>query len=162
MWRSKAAEIGQYIGQYIEESVENRINRNVYYMNFTLKSIYDQSDNSIVHDTKESSPHENDHNDDYNEMITVNKINVVSSVDTKRMNKTMVCPKCGKSMNRKTLLYSHDCEKIKQPIIKSEPRPIEITEQDVHDYLLKQEVVSRDTLMLQRKERFDKMMSRAF
>ncbi len=131
-------------------------------MNFTLKSIYDQSDNSIVHDTKESSPNENEHNDDYNEMITINKTDVVSSVDTKRMNKTMVCPKCGKSMNRKTLLYSHDCQKIKQPTIKSEPRPIEITEQDVHEYLLKQETISRDNLIAQRKERFNNMMKRAF
>ena len=131
-------------------------------MNFVLSPVYDQSNNSIAHDTKESSPNENDHNDDYNEMITVNKINVVSSVDKKRMNKSVECPKCGKSMNRKTLLYSHDCEKIKQPIIKREPIPIEITEQDVHEYLLKQETISRDNLIAQRKERFDKMMSRAF
>ena len=126
-------------------------------MNFVLSPVYDQSNNSI-----ESSPNENDYNDDYNEMITVNKINVVSSVDKKRMNKSVECPKCGKSMNRKTLLYSHDCQKIKQPTIKSEPRPIEITEQDVHEYLLKQETISRDNLIAQRKERFDKMMKRAF
>ena len=127
-----------------------------------MSPVYDQSNNSIAHDTKEAIPNENEHNDDYNEMITINKTDVVSSVDTKRMNKTMVCPKCGKSMNRKTLLYSHDCEKIKQPIIKSEPRPIEITEQDVHEYLLKQETISRDNLIAQRKERFNNMMKRAF
>ena len=123
-------------------------------MNFTLV------ETNMISDIQDKN--ENDHNDDYNEMITINKIDVVSSVDTKRMNKTMVCPKCGKSMNRKTLLYSHDCQKIKQPTIKSEPIPIEITEQDVHEYLLKQETISRDNLIAQRKERFNNMMKRAF
>ena len=134
-------------------------------MNFVLSPVYDQSNNSIVPDTKESSPNENDHNDDYNEMITVNKINVVSSVDKKRMNKSVECPKCGKSMNRKTLRYTHDCQKIKQPTTK--PTSITevntpITDEQVETYLQKQETLVRDNLITQRKERFDKMMSRAF
>ena len=134
-------------------------------MNFVLSPVYDQSNNSIVPDTKESSPNENEHNDDYNEMITINKTDVVSSVDTKRMNKTMVCPKCGKSMNRKTLRYTHDCQKIKQQTTK--PTSITevntpITDEQVETYLQKQETLVRENLILQRKERFDKMMSRAF
>ena len=134
-------------------------------MNFVLSPVYDQSNNSIVPDTKESSPNENEHNDDYNEMITINKTDVVSSVDKKRMNKTVQCPKCGKSMNRKTLTYSHDCQKIKQPTTK--PTSITevntpITDEQVETYLQKQETLVRDNLIAQRKERFDKMMSRAF
>ena len=134
-------------------------------MNFVLSPVYDQSNNSIAHDTKEAIPNENEHNDDYNEMITINKTDVVSSVDKKRMNKTVQCPKCGKNMNRKTLTYTHDCQKIKQPTTK--PTSITevntpITDEQVETYLLKQEVISRDTLISQRKERFNNMMKRAF
>ena len=34
----------------------------------------------------------------------------LSSVETKRMNKVYQCDKCLKQMNRKTLLYHHNCE----------------------------------------------------
>ena len=63
-------------------------------MNFVLTPIYDQSDNTIVSDTKQSSPNET--TDDCNDMVITNKPAVISSVDTKRMNKTVECPKCGK------------------------------------------------------------------
>ena len=65
-------------------------------------------------------------------------------------------------MNRKTLIYSNDCQKIKQHIIKSEPKPIEITEQDVHDYLNKQQAIDRDNLILQRTDRFNNMIKNIF
>ena len=131
-------------------------------MNFVLSPVYDQSNNSIVPDTKESSPNENEHNDDYNEMITINKTDVVSSVDKKRLNKVVSCPKCGKNMNRKTLTYSHDCQKIKQPIPSIKAIEKQITDEDVHDYLLKQETLIKDTALQQKRERFNNMISRAF
>ena len=129
-------------------------------MNFVLQPIYDESDNTITHDIKQSTPNENEHTYDY--MVLSNKEPIESSVDTKRLNKTTNCPKCGKSMTKKTLTYSHDCEKIKQQTIKSEPKSIEITEQDVHDYLQKQETMDRNILILQRTDRFNNMIKNIF
>ena len=155
-WRSKVTEIGQYIRQYIEQFIEKRKYRKVYYMNFTLV------ETNMISDIQEKNE---ETNDDYNEMVTTNKQPITTSVDKKRLNKTVICPKCNKSMNNKTFTYSHDCQKIKQPTMK--PTSITevntpITDEQVETYLQKQEVISRDTLILQRKERFDKMMSRAF
>ena len=129
-------------------------------MNFTLQQIYDESDNTITRDIKQSTP--NEMTDNYNDMITSNKEPVISSIDKKRLNKTNNCPKCNKSMNRKTLIYSHDCQKIKQHIIKSEPKPIEITEQDVHDYLQKQQTIDRDNLISERTDKFNNMIKNIF
>ena len=108
-------------------------------MNFVLTPIDDQSDNTNVHDIKQSSPNET--NDEYNDMAISNKEPIVSSVDKKRLNKTVECQKCGKSMNRKALLYSHDCDKTKQPITK--PTTItevnaSVTDEQVELYLQKQ------------------------
>ena len=129
-------------------------------MNFTLQQICDESDNTITHNIKQSTPNES--NDDYNDMATLNKEPIVSSVDKKRLNKTVVCSKCNKSMNRKTLIYRHDCQQIKQHTIKNEPKPIEITEQDVHDYLNKQQALDRDNLILQRTDKFNNMIKNIF
>ena len=122
-------------------------------MNFTLVETNMISD---IQDKNEETI------DDYNEMVTANKIDVVSSVDKKRLNKIVICPKCNKSMNKKTLTYSHDCQKIKQATIKDDPKPIDISDQDVHDYLVKQELITRDNLISQRKDRFNDMMKNAF
>ena len=132
----------------------------VLYMNFVLQPIYDESDNTITRDIKQSTPNET--NDNYNDMVVSNKEPIVSSIDKKRLNETVECPKCGKSMNRKTLIYSHDCQKIKQQIVKSEPKSIEITEQDVHDYLNKQQAIDRDNLILLRTDRFNNMIKNIF
>ena len=101
-------------------------------------------------------------NDDYNEMVTTNKQPITTSVDKKRLNKVVSCPKCGKHMNRKTLTYSHDCQKIKQPIPNIKATEKQITDEDVHDYLLKQETFIKDTALQQKQERFNNMISRAF
>ena len=37
-----------------------------------------------------------------------------SSVDKKRANKTAQCPHCNKTMSKKTLRYSHYCQRIKE------------------------------------------------
>ena len=129
-------------------------------MNFILQPIYDESDHTIPPNIKQSTPNET--NDNYDDMVLSNKEPIVSSVDKKRLNKTVECPKCNKSMNRKTLIYSHDCEQIKQQTIKNEPKSIEITEQDVHDYLQKQETMDRDNLILQRTDRFNNMIKNLF
>ena len=129
-------------------------------MNFVLQPIYDESDNTITSDIKQSTPNESV--DNYNDMVTLNKEPIVSSVDAKRLNKTTNCLKCGKSMTKKTLIYSHDCDKTKQRIIKSEPKPIEITEQDVHDYLNKQQTIDRDNLISERTDKFNNMIKNIF
>ena len=138
-------------------------NRNVYYMNFVLTPIDDQSDNTNVHDAKQSILNET--NDEYNDMVISNKEPIVSSVNKKRLNKTVECPKCGKSMNRKTQLYSHDCEKIKQHTTK--PTTIievnaPVTDEDVELYLQKQEVLTRDNMISQRADKFNNMIRNAF
>ena len=132
-------------------------------MNFVLTQIDDQSDNTIVHDAKQFTPNET--NDEYNDMVISNKEPIVSSVNKKRLNKTVECQKCNKSMNRKTLLYSHDCEKIKQHTTK--PTTIievnaPVTDEDVELYLQKQEVLSRDNMITQRAERFNTMIRNIF
>ena len=101
-------------------------------------------------------------NNDYNEMVTTNKQPITTSVDKKRLNKIVVCPKCNKSMNNKTFTYTHNCQKIKQPISSIETIEKQITDEDVHDYLLKRETVMRDNVLQQKQTRFNNMISRAF
>ena len=129
-------------------------------MNFTLQPIYDESDNIIPRDINQSAPNET--NDNYNDMVISNKEPIMSSVDAKRLNKTTNCLKCGKSMTNKTLIYSHDCDKTKQRVIKSKPKPVEITEQDIHDYLNKQQNIDRDNLISELKDRFNNMIKNIF
>ena len=101
-------------------------------------------------------------NNDYNEMVTTNKQPITTSVDKKRLNKIVVCPKCNKSMNNKTFTYTHNCQKIKQPNSSIETIEKQITDEDIHDYLLKQETVMRDNVLQQKQTRFNNMISRAF
>ena len=122
-------------------------------MNFTLVETNMISD---IQDKNEET------NDDYNEMVTTNKQPITTSVGKKRLNKIVVCPKCNKSMNNKTFTYTHNCQKIKQPISSIEAIEKQITDEDVHDYLLKQETVIRDNVLQQKQERFNNMISRAF
>ena len=132
-------------------------------MNFTLQSIYDESDNTIAPDTKQSTPNET--NDNYNDMVLSNKEPSVSSVDAKRLNKTTNCPKCGKSMTKKTLTYSHDCEKIKQQTIKTSSITevnTPVTDEDIEIYLQKQQALDRHNLISQRTDRFNNMIKNIF
>ena len=62
----------------------------------------------------------------------------------------------------KTLTYSHDCQKNKQPIPSIKATDKQITDEDVHDCLLKQETVIRDIALQQKQERFNNMINRAF
>ena len=134
-------------------------------MNFVLQPIYDESDNIITRDIKQPAPNENEHTDDYDDMVLSNKEPIVSSIDKKRLNKTVECPKCGKSMNRKTLIYSHDCQKIKQQTIKTSSitgANTLVTDEDVEIYLQKQETIVKDNLLSQRAERFNSMIKNIF
>ena len=122
-------------------------------MNFTLV------ETNMISDIQEKNE---ETNNDYNEMVTTNKQPITTSVDKKRLNEIVICQKCIKSMNNKTFTYTHNCQIIKQPISSIEATEKQITDEDVHYYLLKQETVIRDNVLQQKQERFNNMISRAF
>ena len=95
----------------------------------------------------------------------------LSSVETKRMNKVYQCEKCGKQMNRKTLLYHHNCDhKPKNPV--APPReiikeiikevPQEITDDHVEQYLKKKQEACAIRAKQERADRLNRLMRNAF
>ena len=102
----------------------------------------------------------------------------LSGVDKKRANKTATCPHCNKTMSKKTLRYSHYCQRIKEeesnPVSEvtppANPKPEiikevvreEITENHIKDYIMRKETERRELLAQQRTQRFNTLMSRAF
>ena len=95
----------------------------------------------------------------------------ISSVEKKRMNKVYQCEKCFKQMNRKTLLYHHNCEhKPVKPI--PPPREIikevikevspEITDEHVEQYLKKKQEAYAIRAKQERADRFNRLMRNAF
>ena len=95
----------------------------------------------------------------------------ISSVEKKRMNKIYQCDKCGKQMNRKTLLYHHNCEhketkpiapqrEIIKEIIKEVPQ--EITDEHVEQYLKKKQEAYVMKAKQERLDRFNRLMRNAF
>ena len=133
-------------------------------------------------DTQE--PDENNDNDydgddglssednDYNDIYNNKKQPVISSVDKKRDNKTVECPKCGRKMNLKTYKHSHKCPVVKaNENAKSEielsksPQQQKVgipTKQDIHTMIQEQEQVRRQLLIQQKQEKMNKLLSRAF
>ena len=102
-----------------------------------------------------------------------------SSVDKRRANRTAQRPHCNKAMSKKTLRYSHHCQRIKEsdddtpsaePAPPANPQPQivkeivkeEITDDHIKDYLIRQETQRRTMLAQQRVQRFTNLMSRAF
>ena len=95
----------------------------------------------------------------------------ISSVEKKRMNKVYQCEKCGKQMNRKTLLYHHNCDhKPVKPV--APPREIikevikevspEITDDHVEQYLKKKQEAYSIRAKQERADRFNRLMRNAF
>ena len=95
----------------------------------------------------------------------------LSSVETKRMNKVYQCDKCLKQMNRKTLLYHHNCDhKPVKPV--APPREIikevikevspEITDDHVEQYLKKKQEAYDIRAKQERADRFNRLMRNAF
>ena len=143
---------------------------------------------NIDNDTNDSNIQEHDDGDDvdekYNDMKDSNsKQEPVSSIDKKRQNKTEQCPKCLKFCNRKTMLYAHKCKAQTQthqpaPPTQQTPPPeqpppeqpppapaqqqVPITEQDIHEYLQKQQKQRMEKLKEIRQTRFNSLISRAF
>ena len=94
-----------------------------------------------------------------------------SSVEKKRMNKVYQCDKCLKQMNRKTLLYHHNCEH-KATIPTAPPKetikeiikevPQEITDDHVEQYLKKNQKRYAIRAKQERANRFNRLMRNAF
>ena len=95
----------------------------------------------------------------------------LSSVENKRMNKVYQCDKCLKQMNRKTLLYHHNCEhkatiptapprEIIKEVIKEVPQ--EITDDHVEQYIRKKQEAYAIRAKQERADRFNRLMRNAF
>ena len=94
----------------------------------------------------------------YDEIIV--KINqppppTISSVDKKRLNKTVTCPLCNKSMNEKTLKYFHDCQKIRT---KKEKQVPTITDEDIKVYLQNQRLEHQEQQNTIRQNKFNNLI----
>ena len=128
----------------------------------------DENNDNDYDDDDGLSSEDNDYNDIYNNK----KQPVISSVDKKRDNKTVECPKCGRKMNLKTYKYSHKCPVVKANAnAKSEielsksPQQQKVgipTKQDIHTMIQEQEQVRRQLLIQQKQEKMNKLLSRAF
>ena len=128
----------------------------------------DENNDNDYDDDDGLSSEDNDYNDIYNNK----KQPVISSVDKKRDNKTVECPKCGRKMNLKTYKYSHKCPVVKANAnAKSEielskspqqQKTINPTKQDIHTMIQEQEQVRRQLLIQQKQEKMNKLLSRAF
>ena len=91
----------------------------------------------------------------YDEIIV--KINqppppTISSVDKKRLNKTVTCPLCNKSMNEKTLKYSHNCQTKKE-----KQAPI-ITDDQIQIYLQNKHLEQQEHQNAIRQDKFNKLI----
>ena len=94
----------------------------------------------------------------YDEIIV--KINqppppTISSVDKKRLNKTVTCPICDKVMNKKTLKYSHNCQTKEEPKEQAQPQ---ITDEQIQIYLQRQQQEQQEQQNTIRQERFNKLI----
>ena len=96
----------------------------------------------------------------YDEVM--NKVNntppppTISSVDKKRLNKTVTCPICDKVMNKKTLKYSHNCQRTKEES-KEQAQP-QITDEDIQIYLQRQHQEQQEYQQSIKQDKFNKLI----
>ena len=77
----------------------------------------------------------------------------LSSVDKKRLNKTVTCPLCNKQVNSKTMKYTHDCQKIKK-----EKQAPTITDEDIKVYLQNQRLEHQEQQNTIRQNKFNNLI----
>jgi len=77
----------------------------------------------------------------------------LSSVDKKRLNKTVTCPLCNKQVNSKTMKYTHDCQKTKK-----EKQAPTITDEDIKVYLQRQRLEQQEYQNTIRQDKFNKLI----
>ena len=79
-----------------------------------------------------------------------------NSVDKKRANKTETCPLCNKQLNKKTLKYSHNCQRTKEePKEQAQPQ---ITDEQIQIYLQRQQQEHQDQQNTIRQDKFNKLI----
>ena len=80
----------------------------------------------------------------------------LTSIDKKRANKTKMCPICDKVMNKKTLKYSHNCQRTKEEQ-KEQAQP-QISDEDIKVYLQRQQQEQEEHQQAIRQDRFNKLI----
>ena len=79
-----------------------------------------------------------------------------NSVDKKRANKTETCPLCNKQLNKKTLKYSHNCQRTKEePKEQSQPQ---ITDDHIQTYLQNKHLEHQEQQNTIRQNKFSNMI----
>ena len=80
----------------------------------------------------------------------------LTSIDKKRANKTVSCPICDKVMNKKTLKYSHNCQRTKEePKEQAQPQ---ITDEQIQIYLQNKHLEHREQQNSIRQDKFNKLI----
>ena len=77
----------------------------------------------------------------------------LTSVDKKRLNKTVTCPLCNKQVNSKTMKYSHDCQKTKK-----EKQTPTITDEQIQIYLQNQRLEHQEQQNTIRQNKFNNLI----
>ena len=80
----------------------------------------------------------------------------ISSVDKKRLNKTVTCPICDKVMNKKTLKYSHNCQRTKEES-KEQSQP-QITDDHIKQYIMQQQQEQEEQQNTIRQNKFNNLI----
>ena len=79
-----------------------------------------------------------------------------NSVDKKRANKTETCPLCNKQLNKKTLKYSHNCQRTKEePKEQAQPQ---ITDDHIKQYIMHQQQEQQEHQQAIKEARFSNMI----
>ena len=79
-----------------------------------------------------------------------------NSVDKKRANKTETCPLCNKQLNKKTLKYSHNCQRTKEePKEQAQPQ---ITDDHIKQYIMQQQQEQQEQQNTIRQNKFSNMI----
>ena len=79
-----------------------------------------------------------------------------NSIDKKRANKTETCPLCNKQLNKKTLKYSHNCQRTKEES-KEQAQP-QITDEDIQIYLQRQQQEQQEHQQAIKQDKFNKLI----
>ena len=80
----------------------------------------------------------------------------LTSIDKKRANKTEMCPICDKVMNKKTLKYSHNCQRTKEePKEQAQPQ---ITDEHIKQYMIQQRLEQQEYQNTIRQDKFNKLI----
>jgi len=79
-----------------------------------------------------------------------------NSVDKKRANKTETCPLCNKQLNKKTLKYSHNCQRTKEES-KEQSQP-QITDDHIKQYIMQQQQEQEEQQNTIRQNKFNNLI----